>query len=105
MTRLSRALARPRPRGLAQVVSEPLSQADVEQAWPQWKTWEGTDQMCHARRAGGAALTETGEDWPDLADQIRRAEAMLEASLLAHLPGNDWRSLSPPGAHAESGRR
>ncbi len=86
MTRLSRALARLRSPGLAQVVSEPLSQADVERAWPQWKTWTGTDQLCHARRAGGAALTETGEDWPDLADQIKRAEAMLEASRPAGWP-------------------
>jgi len=34
--------------------------------------------MCHALRTQGAALVAKGEDWLDLLDQIKRAEAMLE---------------------------
>ena len=56
------------------------TQADVERAYPGWKTSVGTDRRCYARRVTpGAALTAgPGEDWLDLLDQIRRAEAMLE---------------------------
>ncbi len=60
-------------------MSEP-TQADVEAACPLWQTWKGTDQLFHARRTRGAALTARGEDWADLLDEIRRAEAMLEGS-------------------------
>jgi len=67
-------------------VSEPLSQADVERAWPQWKTWTGTDQLCHARRAGGAALTESGEDWPDSAT---RSGVLKPCWRPAVLPGGE----------------
>jgi len=58
-------------------VSEPTP-ADIEQAYPQWRLWIGTDRMCHALRTQGAALVAKGEDWLDLLDQIKRAEAMLE---------------------------
>lgn len=59
------------------MTDEPTA-ADIEQAYPNWETWEGTDQMCHGRRTSGAALTRRGEDWADLLDQIRHAELMLE---------------------------
>jgi hypothetical protein len=52
--------------------------ADIERAYPKWKLWIGTDQLCHGLRSEGAALTARGEDWMDLMDQIRRAEVMLE---------------------------
>ena len=54
------------------------SEADIGRAWPLWKTWTGTDRLRHARRTRGAALTCRGEDWQDVADQIRAAERMLE---------------------------
>jgi len=55
------------------------TQADIERAYPDWRTWTGTDSLCHARRATpGAALSVTGESWLDVMDQIRRAEVMLE---------------------------
>jgi hypothetical protein len=54
------------------------TQADLARDYPHWQTWVGTDQLCHGLRTLGAALTADGEDWVDVADQIRRAEAMLE---------------------------
>lgn len=57
------------------------TQADVEREFPGWAICTGTDQMCHARRTRGAALTVKGEDWQDLLDQIRRAEARLDESM------------------------
>lgn len=54
------------------------TQADVERAHPQWKTWRGTDRLCHALRREGAALTVHGEDWLDLSHEIVRAESLLE---------------------------
>lgn len=57
-----------------------ITAADVEAAYPLWKTWTGADQLCHARRMEGAAGIETGEDWQDLMDQVRCAEAMLKAT-------------------------
>lgn len=58
-------------------VDEP-AQADVEHAHPLWKTWRGTDRLCHALRREGAALQVWGEDWLDLSHQIVKAEAHLE---------------------------
>ena len=54
------------------------SQADIGQAFPLWKTWKGADRLCHALRSEGAALQVSGEDWPGLLGEIRRAEAHLE---------------------------
>jgi hypothetical protein len=54
------------------------TQADLERDYPHWHTWIGIDRMFHGLRSQGAALTARGEDWMDLADQIRRAEVMLE---------------------------
>ena len=61
-------------------------QASVERDWPRWKTWRGTDRLCHALRREGAPLTVRGEDWLDLSQEIRRAEAMLEDSRPAWCP-------------------
>lgn len=58
-------------------LSEP-TQAQIEQAYPLWKTWRGTDRLCHALRREGAALQVRGEDWLDLTHEIIRAEAHLE---------------------------
>lgn len=63
--------------GMSCTAGEPTQQ-DIERAYPLWQTWTGIDRLCHARRRQGAALTARGEDWMDLMDQIRRAEAMLE---------------------------
>lgn len=52
--------------------------ADIEREFPQWRTWVGVDRFCHGLRTRGAALTARGEDWQDLLDEIRRAEAMLD---------------------------
>lgn len=56
------------------------TQASIKAAWPDWETRQGVDRLYYARRTGpGAALTAgPAEDWMDLADQIRHAEAMLE---------------------------
>lgn len=62
------------------------TQQDIERAYPGWKTWRGVDQMFHAYRKEGAALTCKGEDWLDLLDQIRRAEVMLEETRPAGWP-------------------
>lgn len=51
--------------------------ADIEKEFPMWRTWRGTDRLCHALRAQGAALTARGEDWLDLRHEIQRAESML----------------------------
>lgn len=67
------------------------TQEDIARAYPGWQTWTGTDRLCHGQRnTPGAALTVRGEDWMDLADQIRRAEAMLEDTRPA-----GWREPSP----------
>ena len=54
------------------------TQADIERAYPKWKLWIGVDGLYHGLRNEGAALVARGEDWADLMDQVRRAEAMLE---------------------------
>ena len=59
-------------------VDDELTQAGVEREYPLWKTWRGTDRLCHALRREGAALQVWGEDWTDLSHQIVRAEAHLE---------------------------
>ena len=63
-----------------QYAGEEPTQADIERRFPDWQTWKGTDQLFHARRVKGAALTVRGEDWLDLGHEIQRAEAMLEES-------------------------
>ncbi len=55
----------------------PPAQADVETAWPGWRTWIGADRLCHALRKTGPPLTARGQDWRDLLDEISRAEALL----------------------------
>ena len=54
--------------------------ADIETEFPMWRIWVGVDQLCHALRTTGAALTARGEDWLDLRDQIRAAESTLRES-------------------------
>jgi hypothetical protein len=66
------------------------TQADIEGAYPHWRTWTGTDRLRYGRRTEGAALTARGEDWMDLMDQIRRAEVMLEETRPA-----GWQEPSP----------
>ena len=60
--------------------NDDITPADIEKAYPHWRTWVGVDRLCHALRTRGAALTARGEDWQDLLDQIRRAETMLADS-------------------------
>ena len=69
----------PHDRPLQHAGEDP-TQADIERRFPDWQTWTGVDQLCHARRTVGAALTVRGEDWLDLGHQIQRAEAMLAES-------------------------
>ena len=59
------------------VPAEPTA-ADIERYHPHWRTWLGTDRLCHGLRTRGAALTAGSEDWRGLLDEIRRAEARLE---------------------------
>jgi hypothetical protein len=71
-------VVRGRPGWCDDAMSDEISQRDIEKAYPGWNTWRGVDNLCHAVRRQGAALTAKGEDWMDLLDQIRRAEVMLE---------------------------
>jgi hypothetical protein len=59
------------------VPAEPAA-ASIERDHPHWRTWVGTDRLCHGLRTRGAALTARSEDRQGLLDEIRRAEAMLE---------------------------
>jgi len=52
--------------------------ADIERDHPHWRTWVGTDRLCHGLRTQGAALTARSDDWQGLLDEIRRSEAMLK---------------------------
>jgi len=55
-----------------------LTQSDVERDWPGWRVWRNTfSGACFALHRTGPAIEARGEDWTDLADQIRRAEAHI----------------------------
>jgi len=53
-----------------------VTQQDVERAWPGWKTYTGTDGLCHAKLRRDPAVRVSGEDWQDCQDQIVRFEAL-----------------------------
>lgn len=46
--------------------------------FPGWECWNAVSGLLHARRKGTDDPLVTGEDETDLADQIRRAEALRE---------------------------
>jgi hypothetical protein len=73
---LIRAL--PKPWWAQLMRTEEPTAAGIERDYPHWRTWAGSDGLCHGLRTQGAALAADGKDWGDVADQIRRAEAMLE---------------------------
>jgi len=51
----------------------------LEQGFPGWLIWTGTDHRCHAATKSGPVVRVSGEDPVDLRDEITRAEAFLEA--------------------------
>ena len=54
-----------------------LTREDVERMYPGWRLAERIGRQPYALRRTGPAIETRGEDWTDLADEIRRAEAHI----------------------------
>lgn len=52
--------------------------AALARQFPGWEAWKGVSGLWYARRHGTSEPLVSGEDVQDLADQIARAEALVQ---------------------------
>jgi hypothetical protein len=62
----------------AGVMSRESELAALARQFPRWEAWKGVSGLCYARLLRSSPpIVVRGEDATDVADQIKRAEALL----------------------------